>query len=62
MKAGKGNEEEFLDDSNFKFSEHFSYHRVLGKGSFGHVVRATSKSTLEIMAVKVPPLFDGDRS
>ena len=53
MKAIKTNGEEFLNDVDFIFGEHFAFKGVLGKGSFGCVVLAVSKSTLEIMAVKV---------
>ena len=44
---------EILDDTDFTFSEHFSYIKVLGRGSFGYVVLGANKITLEIMAVKV---------
>ena len=46
-----------LDDTDFKFSDHFCYKSTLGHGSFGIVVLAVSKSTLEIMAVKVTLYF-----
>jgi len=42
-----------LNDVNFRFSDYFCYRSTLGKGSFGSVVLAVSKSTLETMAVKV---------
>jgi len=44
---------EFLNDTNFRFSDHFCYRATLGHGSFGIVVLAISKTTLETMAVKV---------
>lgn len=47
--------ESLLDDTDFVFSDHFCYRAFLGKGSFGHVVLAVSKDTLETMAVKVFP-------
>eukprot|EP00829_Urostomides_striatus_P002421 TRINITY_DN12613_c0_g1_i1.p1 TRINITY_DN12613_c0_g1~~TRINITY_DN12613_c0_g1_i1.p1 ORF type:complete len:105 (-),score=29.69 TRINITY_DN12613_c0_g1_i1:13-291(-) len=43
----------YLNDSNFRFSEHYIYRSVLGKGGFGIVVEAVSKATMENMAVKV---------
>lgn len=42
-----------LDDTDFRFADHFCYRSTLGKGSFGCVVLAVSKETLETMAVKV---------
>ena len=45
--------EDFLNDTNFTFSDHYCYRTTLGRGSFGQVVLAVSKDTLEIMAVKV---------
>lgn len=45
--------DEFLNDTNFRFSQHYSYRSLLGKGGFGIVVEAVSKTTLENMAVKV---------
>jgi len=45
--------EELLNDSNFKFSDHFKFRQMLGHGGFGFVVLAVSKITLETMAVKV---------
>jgi serine/threonine protein kinase len=57
MKGSKMSGEEFLSDTNFNFGDYFSFKRVLGKGSFGYVVLAMSKSTLEVMAVKVISSF-----
>lgn len=45
--------EEQLNDVDFTFSKHFHYERTLGQGSFGCVVLAVSRATLEIVAVKV---------
>lgn len=45
--------DEYLNDSNFRFSEHYIYRSLLGKGGFGIVVEAVSKTTMENMAVKV---------
>ena len=45
--------ENILNDTNFRFSDQYHYCSVLGKGAFGLVVEAVSKSTLENMAVKV---------
>ena len=45
--------EDFLNDVDFSFSDHFCYRATLGHGSFGRVVLAVSKDTLETMAVKV---------
>jgi hypothetical protein len=42
-----------LNDTNFRFSDYYHYCSLLGKGAFGLVVEAVSKSTLENMAVKV---------
>ena len=44
---------EDLSDSNFNFPEQFCYRATLGHGSFGVVVLAVRKTTLETMAVKV---------
>ena len=44
---------DLLNDTNFKFSQHFCYRKILGKGTFGCVVLAVSKGTVETMAVKV---------
>lgn len=41
------------DDIHSKFSDFFLFHSILGFGSFGVVVAATSKSTKEECAVKV---------
>jgi len=53
MNAFKEVTEEVLNDVDFNFSKHFSYKSSLGQGSFGYVVLAVSKNTLETMAVKV---------
>ncbi len=45
--------DELLNDTNFRFSEHFRFRALLGQGGFGIVVLATSKTTCENMAVKV---------
>lgn len=45
--------EEQLNDVDFSFNKYFHYRSILGQGSFGHVVLAVSKVTLETMAVKV---------
>lgn len=45
--------EDQLNDVDFTFSKYFHYRSTLGQGSFGHVVLAVSKATLETMAVKV---------
>ena len=49
----KEDAEEILNDSDFRFSDYFRYRSSLGQGSFGYVVLAVSKTTLETMAVKV---------
>lgn len=41
------------DDINVKFSDFFQFRSILGYGSFGVVVSATSNSFLEECAVKV---------
>ncbi len=51
----KGVPEELLNDTNFRFSEHYKFRSLLGQGGFGVVVLATSKATCENMAVKVTP-------
>lgn len=53
MKYSKDAVSELLNDTNFTFSNHFCYRKLLGSGGFGHVVLAVSKATLEAMAVKV---------
>ena len=53
MSASKEITKEILNDTDFEFSKHFCYKSALGHGSFGYVVLAVSKSTLETMAVKV---------
>ena len=45
--------EDLLNDTNFRFSDHFRFRSLLGHGGFGFVVLAVSKTTLETMAVKV---------
>lgn len=45
--------ENLLDDGNYKFSDHYVFRSILGKGAFGVVVEAISKATLEVMAVKI---------
>lgn len=46
-----------LNDTNFLFSDFYLFRSVLGKGSFGIVVEAVSKRTLENMAIKVITSF-----
>jgi serine/threonine protein kinase len=41
------------DDIHNKFSDFFEFQSILGFGSFGVVVSAKAKSTLEECAVKV---------
>ena len=53
MVLSKKNTDSLLNDVDFNFSDYFCYRAILGKGSFGHVVLAISKGTLETMAVKV---------
>ena len=49
--------EDLLNDRDYKFSNYYVYRSILGKGGFGVVVDAVSKSTLEGMAVKVFYIF-----
>ena len=53
MNSSKLNIKEILNDVDFTFSDYYCYRKVLGQGSFGYVVLAVSKNTLETMAVKV---------
>lgn len=50
---GKVSLEHILNDTDYRFSDHYIYHSLLGKGGFGYVVEAVSKTTMENMAVKV---------
>ena len=53
MKQIKNVPESVLNDINFCFNDYFRYVSTLGRGSFGFVILALSKDTLEYMAVKV---------
>jgi len=54
--------EEQLNDVDFSFNKYFQYRSVLGQGSFGYVVLAVSKVTLERMAVKVSGKLNVDNT
>lgn len=45
--------EELLNDSGYKFEDHYIFRAILGKGAFGVVVEAISKDTLEALAIKI---------
>ena len=42
-------------DTTSKFSDFFTFNAVIGKGAFGVVVSAISKSDNKEYAIKVPP-------
>lgn len=42
-----------LNDENYNFKDHYHFRSVLGKGGFGIVVEAISKTTFESLAIKV---------
>jgi len=57
MKGGNEEIEKILNDTNFIFREHYTFKSILGKGGFGIVVEAMTRSTLEKVAIKVEELL-----